>query len=58
MLPPGAAALPPPQILQELLPPVDEQPQVALVVLVALSSRGQEVGDSLDLGRQNGDLHL
>lgn len=58
VLPPRPAALPSPQVLQQLLPPVDEQSQIALVVLVALAARRQEVGQGLDLGSQDGDLHL
>src|SRR5690242_9777423 len=58
VLPPRAPALSSPQVLQQLLPPVDQQPQVALVVLVALAASGQEIGHRLDLGGQNGYLHF
>ena len=58
VLPPRPTPLLPPQILQQLLPPVNQQPQIALVVLVTLTTGGEEIRKRLDLGGEDGNLYL
>ena len=58
MLPSWATSLLSSEVLEKLLSLVDQDGQVALVDLVRSSSAFQEIGESLDLGRQNGDLNL
>ena len=58
MLPSRATSLLSSEILEKLLSLVDQDGKVALVDLIRSSSALQEIGQSLDLGRQNGDLNL
>lgn len=58
MLPPRPSSLLLPQILEQFLPPVYQQPQIPLIVLVSLSSCHQEVAQCPDLRRKDGNLYF
>lgn len=58
MLPSWATSFLSPEVLEKFLSLVDQDGQVTLVDLIGSSSALQEIGQRLDLGRQNGDLNL
>lgn len=58
ILPPRSASLLPAQIPQQLLPPMHQQPQVPLPILILRAPALQELIQTPDLRRQDRDLHL